>query len=180
MNYTDEELMQKAKAGELKCISTLFDRYQVRLYNFFFQQTRDKGQSEDLTQNVFERIIKYREKYTEKRNFTSWIYAIARNVHMDLYRKKRFDLPGNEHVLRIAEIPDETETIESLHSDRLKLAMTQLKQEEQQILWMTRFEKMKYAEVAEVFQCSEGAIKAKVHRTMKNLKDVFFKIKVDD
>jgi len=172
--------MQRAKAGELHCISTLFERYNVRLYNFFFQQTRDRSQSEDLTQNVFERIIKYRLKYTEKRNFTSWIYTIARNVHMDLYRKKRFDLPGNEAVLRMAEVPDETETIESLHSERLKLAMAQLSKDEQQIIWMTRFEKMKYAEVAQVFECSEGAIKAKVHRTMKNLKNVFFKIRVDD
>ncbi len=172
--------MQRAKAGELKCISTLFDRYHVRLYNYFFQQTRDKGQSEDLTQNVFERIIKYRKKYREKKNFTSWIYAIARNVHMDLYRKKRFDLPGNDKVQRLAEVPNEDETIESLHDNRLKLAMAQLRQDEQQILWMTRFEKMKYAEVAEVFECSEGAIKAKVHRTMKNLKEVFFKIIVDE
>lgn len=179
MNYTDEELMQKAKAGELRYISTLFDRYNVRLYNFFYQQTRDKGQSEDLTQNVFERIIKYRKNYQEKKNFTAWIYAIARNVHMDLYRKKRFDLPGNEKVLAIAEIPQEEETIESLHNDRLKLAMAALSKDEQQILWMTRFEKMKYAEVADVFDCTEGAIKAKVHRTMKNLKDVFFKIKVE-
>ncbi len=172
--------MQKAKAGELKCISILFDRYNVRLYNFFFQQTRDKGQSEDLTQNVFERIIKYRENYTEKKNFAAWIYAIARNVHMDIYRKKRFDLPGNDKVLSIADIPDETLTTEEIHSERLKIAMAQLNQDEQQLIWMTRFEKMKYAEVATVFNCSEGAIKAKIHRTMKNLKEVFFKINIDE
>ena len=115
--------MQKAKAGELRYISTLFDRYNLRLYNFYYQQTRDKGQSEDLTQNVFERLIKYRTKYKEKKNFTAWIYAIARNVHMDLYRKKSFDLPGNDKVLAIAEIPDEEETIETLHNERLKKAM---------------------------------------------------------
>jgi RNA polymerase sigma-70 factor (ECF subfamily) len=116
----------------------------------------------------------------EKKNFTSWIYAIARNVHMDLYRKRRFDLPGNDKVLALAEIPDEEETIETIHHEGLKKAMAQLSHDEQQILWMTKFEKMKYVEVAEVFDCSEGAIKAKVHRTMKNLKDVFFKINMDE
>ncbi len=181
LKQTDEELMQRAKNGEMRCISSLFDRYNVRLYNFFYQQTRDKGQSEDLTQNVFERVIKYRHKYENRSNFTSWIFAIARNVHIDLYRKKRLDLPGNEKVMFIADQPEVVaDSRESLHSARLKAALNKLSPEQQQLIYLTRFEKMKYAEVARIMECSEGAVKVKIHRTMKNLKDVFLKLKIDE
>ena len=180
MNTTDEQLMLNAKTGEMRCISILFDRYNVRLYNFFYQQTRDKGLSEDLTQNVFERVIKYRNKYENRSNFASWIFTIARNVHMDIYKKKRHDLPGDEKVLYMAEINSPAESKESIHEDRLKKALRMLSPDQQQMIYLTRFEKMKYSEVAEIMNCSEGALKVKVHRTMKDLKNVFFKINIDE
>ncbi len=177
---TDEDLMARAKNGEMKCISILFERYNVRLYNFFYQQTRDKNQSEDLTQNVFERLIKYRHQYKAEGKFISWIFSIARNVHIDLYRKQTPDLPGDDKVMSIANTADEPYSEESIHSARLKLAMNTLSGEERQLIYWSRFEKLKYTEMAQILETSEGAIKTKMHRTMKNLKNAFFKIKINE
>lgn len=177
---TDEDLMYRAKNGDMKCISVLFERYNVRLYNFFYQQTRDKIQSEDLTQNVFERLIKYRHQYKAEGKFISWIFSIARNVHIDLYRKQTPDLPGDEKVMSLANQEDEPYSEENFHSTRLKLAMNALSGEERQLIYWSRFEKMKYADMAKMLDTSEGAIKTKMHRTMKNLKQAFFKIQINE
>ena len=172
--------MLQAKAGEMSSMSVLFDRYHVRLYNFFYQQTRDKGQSEDLTQNVFERIIKYRDRYEPKRSFTSWIYTVARNVHMDLYRKKSPTLPGDDKVMALADVPETYHEDLSAEKARLKVAMTHLSSEQQQLIWLTRYEKLKYAQVADMMDCSVGSVKVKIHRTMKALKSAYYKINIDE
>ena len=59
---------------------------------------------------------------------------------------------------------------------QLEQAMQQLSAMQREILVMTRFQKMKYGEVAEILQCSEGAVKVKVHRALKRLRDIFFKM----
>ncbi len=179
---TDEELMLDAKAGKIDCISVLYDRYHTRLYNFFLQQTHDQSQSKDLTQIVFERVIKYREKYVEQGRFTSWIYTVARNVHMDLYRKKREDLPGAAVIHAIAdrqiEVNDDSINDKELEDkDHLKKAMKHLRPEQRELIWLSRYEKLKYAEIAHILGSTEGAVKIKIHRSMKDLKTQFFKIR---
>lgn len=57
----DEHLMQKVKNGDLNSLAPLFEKYHVKLYNFFLRLTRNKDISNDLTQNVFRRIISYRK-----------------------------------------------------------------------------------------------------------------------
>lgn len=170
--------MLEVSKGALDNMSILFDRYNVRLYNFFLQQTRDAVTSEDLTQNVFERVIKYRDRYEQKSTFASWIFAIARNTHMDLYRKKRPHLPGDDQVMTIADRPHE-----ATHDDapleqnqKLKIAMGQLSDEQRELLLLVKYEGLKYAEAAQVLDCSVSALKVRVHRTMKDLRTAFFKM----
>jgi len=59
---------------------------------------------------------------------------------------------------------------------QLERAMQNLPDMQREILVMTRFQKMKYGEVAEILQCSEGAVKVKVHRALKQLRHIFFKM----
>ena len=59
----DENIMQSVSNGGIPQLATLFDRYHIRMYNYFRKMNHDKSLSEDLTQEVFERVIKYRESY---------------------------------------------------------------------------------------------------------------------
>jgi len=61
--------MDRAKHGDLDCLSELFERHHVGLFNFFFYQLKEKAKSEDLTQNVFEKLIKHRDKYDVNKPF---------------------------------------------------------------------------------------------------------------
>src|SRR5687767_14265479 len=83
---TDEVIMEAVKSGNLQQTTLLFERYNKRIYNFLARMTMDRSLAEDLTQNVFFRIIKYRNSYRDGARFQSWIYQIARNVFSDHYQ----------------------------------------------------------------------------------------------
>ncbi len=85
----DEELMLQVREGAGEMLGELFDRYQTPLFNFYAKLTGDRAVSEDLVQEVFLRILKYRQSYKPGTPFRAWVYQIARNARADHYRKQR-------------------------------------------------------------------------------------------
>lgn len=175
--HTDEQLMEQVSQEHLEALSLLFNRYQIPLYNFFYRQNYDGVLSEDLVQMVFERLLKYRQSFVASMTFRAWIYQIARNVRKDHFKKRQrisdFIQPDD---LEIETASIETTISQQENLQQLEIAMQQLPDSQREILVMTRFQKMKYAEVADILQCSEGAVKVKVHRALKHLRNVFFKM----
>ena len=84
---TDHELMIAVRAGEIRRLGDLFERYHRRLYGFFLRLTNRASVSEDLVQIVFYRILKYRHTYRDEGKFSAWIYHLARKVAADHFRK---------------------------------------------------------------------------------------------
>ena len=86
---SDNQLMEDVKTGKVEKLAVLFEKYHVQLFNFFLRLTGNRGVSEDLVQDVFMRILKYRKTYRGQSKFTVWMYQIARNAHIDHLRKKK-------------------------------------------------------------------------------------------
>src|SRR5712671_3770623 len=87
----DEELMFLVRNGVVEMLGVLFDRYQSPLFNFYCKLTGDRSASEDLVQEVFYRILKYRKSYQSGMSFRSWMYQIARNARLDQARRQKPD-----------------------------------------------------------------------------------------
>ena len=86
--------MLLVREGQLSELTELFERYHVPLYNFFFRLTMDGAVSEDLTQNLFYRVLRYRQSFEPASgSFRSWVYRMARNVHVDHLRQEQ-RVPG--------------------------------------------------------------------------------------
>ena len=83
----DHNLMLKVKEGDVDKLNLLYKRYSRRFFGFFYGMTNDGATSEDLVQNVFVRMLKYRHTYKETGDFEVWAFQMARNVHHDHYRK---------------------------------------------------------------------------------------------
>jgi len=60
---TDEQIMQQVASGDIEKSGILFQRYKTAMYNFYLRSTYDQSLSEDLTQQVFIKLIKYRNSY---------------------------------------------------------------------------------------------------------------------
>lgn len=169
---TDEQLMLQVKAGQINRLSVLFQRYQLPLYNFFVRLTQDEPLSEDLTQNVFERILRYRHSYTAEASFRSWLYQIARNVRADHYRLNKIQVDIYTSLPDLSMEADSfLEQMEIREEEKqLEKAISQLKPEYREVLILGWIEKMKYAEVAEILGISEANVKVRMHRAVNQLR----------
>jgi RNA polymerase sigma-70 factor (ECF subfamily) len=175
---TDEIIMEAVKNGELQQVSALFERYNKRIFNFLARMTMDRDLAEDLTQNVFLRIIKYRNSYREGARFQSWIYQVARNVFSDHYQahKNKFsDFVDVEKVSDHLQDPDENEAIDE-REKLLQRSMALLSDEQRELLILTRFQQMKYEDVAAVMDTTVANIKVKVHRAIAKLREHYFEL----
>ena len=176
-NLTDEAIMLKVVNGQVEQLGLLFERYHVRLYNFYLRQVNDQDLSRDLTQNTFERVLKYKHTYRAEMPFKAWFYQIARNVKTDHYKKHKESRPIDEipyeRNLRLSEEDHSLEKKEQLKL--LQDALQRLPEDKREILIMSQLEEMEYAQIAETYQITENHARVRVHRALKALKDVFYK-----
>lgn len=172
---SDEVIMLAVKNEELQKASVLFDRYHKRLYNFFVKISFDRDLGHDLTQNTFMRMIKYRKTYREGHKFSSWIFQMARNIYADHFRKNKpmySDFVEVDEIRQKLEAVDE-EIIRNEEEKLLYISLYKLKPEQREVLILTRFEEMKYSEVAQVLDTSEANVKVKVHRALAALRNEY-------
>ena len=176
--FNDEHLMQKVKIGELDSLAPLFEKYHVKLYNFFLRLTHNKDISNDLTQNVFRRIISYRESYDIQWKFRSWMYQIARNVHLKYHNENKLlksDFYNPEHIKY-----DNKSALEETEFETKKMtlyeALNQLNPEQREMIELSRFQGLKYKEISDITGNSVTAIKVKVHRAIHKLRELYFEL----
>lgn len=175
---TDERLMEAVKSGDLQHASTLFQRYQKPVFNFLARMTMDRTAAEDLTQNVFLRMIKYRNSYREGHTFQSWIYQVARNVFSDHYQKTKRVNSNFVAVEKLkVDVPDGLDALEQEEREaQLHRSLAKLTEEQRELLILTRFQYMKYEEVAVIMDTTVANIKVKVHRAIQKLREHYFEL----
>ncbi|MFT3823951.1 MAG: RNA polymerase sigma factor [Chitinophagaceae bacterium] len=179
--HTDEAIMGQVQAGALADLSQLFDRYNVAIYNFFLRFTLDSQVSEDLTQSLFYRILRYRNSFDAGTgSFRSWMYRMARNLYVDHCKEKQ---RLNGLVKSVADypehIPETEEGFKERDFDRLKEAMARLAPADRELIVLNRYEGLKYAEIAEMRNMSLSAVKVQAHRAIKALRMLYFKQQED-
>lgn len=167
---SDDILMQEVAGGNLDVLRILFDRHHKHIYNFLYKMSGDKFLSEDITQEVFYKVIKYRTSYDNGR-FLSWVFTIARNSLSTHYRR---DKETHKSLDTIEHKYYEEEDGHDEDYSRLQKALNKLETSDKELLVLHRFQKMKYKEMAEITGSTPGAMKTKVSRAMQKLKKIYF------
>jgi RNA polymerase sigma factor (sigma-70 family) len=172
---SDTELMAAVRDGDLVQLGTLFERHHVGLFNFFLRLTGNRQLSEDLVQEAFIRILKYRKTFRQPGEFRPWLYKLARNAVAAHFRKHGRDhLPPGEPEERVCDSPLALDQLERAESARqLRTALMLLPFERREVLLLSRFGELRYDEIAELLGCSVGAVKLRVHRAVRQLREVF-------
>jgi RNA polymerase sigma-70 factor (ECF subfamily) len=177
---TDNAIMLKVKAGDLDKMGLLFERYHRPLYGFLFHMIYHKEGSEDMVQQVFYKMLKYRHTFTGTGEFIHWMYSIARNVLKD--RGKRKQLPmQQEGVEEMADklsggiTPEEYLERKQAKAELYK-AMERLSDDHREVLTLSRFQELKHQEIAQILNISEVAVKTRAHRAMQELKSIYVKM----
>lgn len=178
--FSDTALMMKVKDGDTEKLGLLFERHSKSLFGFFYRMTRRSDISEDLTQNVFMRMLAYRHTYTGEGQFKTWMYRIARNVLSDHHRNDK-KMGERDELVNLDELaPGDTDTISETdqdpeNKDQIQLlwhAMGKLEKTKREILIMNRYQGLTYREIAEIMKSSESAVKVKAFRAMNDLRSL--------
>ena len=175
---TDNELMDKVRGGDLAQLAYLFERHRVKLYNFYLRLTRNRALSEDMVQEVFLRVLRYRHTFRGDGEFTMWMYHIARNVHHDHHAKWKHEQVADA----VLDEPTSSEQSvqEALEADQstkmLQEALARLPIDKRQVLILSRYQGLRYDVIAGILDCSTDAVKVRVHRAMNELREIFFEL----
>lgn len=177
---SDNAIMLQVKAGDIDRMGLLFERHNRALYGFLFHMTHRREASEDMVQNVFYRMLKYRHTFTEESKFTAWMYHIARNVIKDQVKKyelsNKYD-PIDDHEEKIGGGTSADEHLEKKQArNELYDAMRKLNDNDREILTLSRFQELKYPEIGEIMGITAGAAKVRVHRAIQDLKNIYLKM----
>ena len=170
----DEDLMLQVREGVGEMLGVLFDRYQSPLLNFYCRLTGDRTASEDLVQDVFFRILKYRHSYRPGTPFRAWMYQIARNARQDYHRKHPQSLPFEPEMSPAVLSTDSADADQQ--AALLHRALLMLPDAKREVLVLSRFQELKYEEIARLLDCEVGTVKVRIHRALRELRGIFEKL----
>ena len=178
---TDEQLIQWVADGDTSCLATLFERHHQAVYQFCLQLTRQPAQSEDLTQEVFIRVLKKAGSFRGDGLFKAWMFNIARNITLDHLRqaRRRSSEPLNDSIIE-SQLSDERSAEQSAAgSQKMSLvmqALAVLPAAAQQVILLGRFHFENYDELGEALGCNAGAARVRMHRAMAQLNSAYAEI----
>ncbi len=170
--------MLQVKTGDIEQLGELFERYKKPLFGFFYRSTRNPSLCDDLVQNVFLRLLKYRSSFTGNGKFTTWMFGVAHNVFLD-HCSKSGRLKSIEDLNENSFISDENLANDVIEDEQIKLlnsALNKLSDEQRELLILSKYQGLKYKDIAEILNCTEGTVKVRVFRALNELKDIYLKM----
>jgi RNA polymerase sigma-70 factor (ECF subfamily) len=168
---TDEDLMLQVRNGAGETLGVLFDRYHTPLFNFYCKLTGNRSLADDLVQEVFLRILRYRQSYQPGTPFRAWIYQIARNARIDHFRKVRPQTELEPDMLPPVKPTDSAQ--EQQESAMLHSALMRLPEEKREVLILSRFQELKCEEIARLVGCEVTTVRVRIHRALQELRQIF-------
>ena len=172
MNETEKlnEIISGCKQGNNEAFSKLIDLYSDRCYGYFYRLTGDANISNDLLSDLFLRLVEKIGSFSGS-SFNNWIFTVASNIFRDYlrqkYRRQKL-LDGKIDQLQ-HETPDRV--LDSELTDKLQKNIAKLDDDSAELLMLRYYGQLSFKELAEVRKVPIGTVLAKVHRSIKRLKE---------
>jgi len=168
------ELIARAQRGDVEVIGELYSNYHLDIFRYLFYRVGEKETAEDLTSEVFIRMIRALGGYRQQRvPFDAWLFQIARNLAIDYLRK----LNVRKHLSLEEEMVSETEDIDGtverrLTSDRLVKALERLNEDQRDVIVMRFVNGMRIEQVAQALNKSVDSIKGLQRRGLLAMREI--------
>ncbi|MES2811726.1 MAG: sigma-70 family RNA polymerase sigma factor [Bacteroidota bacterium] len=178
-----KQYIDKAKLGDQVAFTFLLDKYWNEVYGFMLQRTENETDAEDIAIETFSKAFDKIATYNPEFQFNTWLIAIAKNVHIDLLRKKKSSLfvDINDEDDNIAyDVADDSPSAEDQliidqNLSRLLQFIKQLKPAYQEVIQMRYFQEMSYQEIADDLNEPLNNVKIKLLRAKKLLAEIISK-----
>ncbi len=173
----EQEIMNQLKdpKARRKAFEQLVNQYSEQLYWQVRRIVLIHEDADDVLQNVFLKAWSKLDTFNQESKISTWLYRIALNESLDFMRKKKTQMVSSDD--------DEAMVGSTLMADdyfngteaeaMLQEAIAQLPEVQRTVFNMRYFDDMKYSEISEILQTSEGSLKASYHIAVKKISDFF-------
>ncbi|MBM7108606.1 RNA polymerase sigma factor SigX [Brevibacillus laterosporus] len=160
----DEDIKQQ--------VLLIYEQYYLDVYHFLLYYTGNQNDTEDLTQEVFVRVIRSLARYENRANLKTWLFAIAKHIAIDYHRKKRWKSLFSIDVLKKHVSSDglPEKEVESWEEEQeLIRAIQKLPQHYRMVVILRGIQGYSVRETASIMDYSESQVKVTLHRALKKL-----------
>jgi RNA polymerase sigma-70 factor (ECF subfamily) len=166
-----EVTMARYQQGDLAAATELVHRLSPQLHRFFLVQFASRSEADDLLQETWLRVHKVRHTYRAGEPLLPWLYAIARHIRVDHYRKAQRTTAREDRLENLPQLaaahPSESHPSESMD---LKTLLSPLPESQREVIEMLKVAGMSLEEVARATSSSVGSVKQKAHRAYERLR----------
>lgn len=176
---SDEELIGRLARGDLEALEELYRRYARPVFSLALRVLGDGPESEEVTQDVFERAWRHARSYDQARGrAATWLLSMAHHVSVDALRRKQRrpqTVAGESGVLALQLIADPGRDVAEIADERLdgyeiRRALRALPVAQRQAIELAFFGGMSHMEIAAMLGDPLGTVKARIRRGMERLR----------
>jgi RNA polymerase sigma-70 factor (ECF subfamily) len=188
MSDPDVVLMLRFKDGDYEAFGKLVGKYTRPLVNYFYFQCGDRDRAEECTQELWSKIFRSRSDYLPRATFATYVFRVARNLWIDVYRAGARrpstatlsgdpdeDSGGAPLSDRLADVsgPDPGEVLESRElAGILARALGRLPPEMREVFVLAEVEELPYAEIASTLGIPVGTVKSRMFNAVRRLREI--------
>jgi RNA polymerase sigma-70 factor (ECF subfamily) len=163
-------LMILYQRGDATAVTALVESLSPQLYRFFASQMGSRTDAEDMLQDAWLRIHRARHTYRPSEPLLPWVYAIARRVRVDNYRKRQRIESRETSAYVLSELPVHEEETSNLPP--FEELVASLPESQREVLNMLKVNGLSIEEVARATSSTVGAVKQKAHRAYERLRSL--------
>jgi len=172
----DDQMLAQRARHDPEAFGVLYERHIGAIYRYVYYRVGNTEDAEDLTARVFTRALKHMRNYSDRGvPFSAWLYRIAHNVVANYHRdnSRHPSVPLDDMELHGAHHDDADAKIDvDRQRDRLIRAIALLPEDRQQLVVLKFVQQLQNAEIGQIMNRSEGAVKSLYHRTLGQLREV--------
>lgn len=166
----DEPALVRLAQADSEAFSLLYDRYVQRVYRYCFYRTNHAPDAEDLTAQIFLAALEGLPRYRQDGHFAGWLFSIARRKVADHHRRVPY-VPMEEAMLPPVPADFEADLEKHQRRERLLEQVRALGEEERELLHLRYVAELSFAEMANLLQKHEEAVKKSLYRLVRRLKE---------
>ncbi len=177
---SDRVLLNNYLSGDRSAISELIERHSKRVRSYIGMMVKDDDVADDIFQETFIKAVKVIDegRYTDSGKFLSWILRIAHNRVLDYFRREKHSRQVNESeagydvigTMRFSEPTAEDIMVHGEMEQTIRDLITQLPEEQQEVVRLRYYSKLSFAEIAEHTEVSINTALGRMRYALINLR----------
>lgn len=180
MELTDDELAAAFRAGDAEALGLLMERHKAAVYGYLLRLTGRQDAAEDIFQEVFLKLVRNPAAYGERERFRAWLFTVARNAAMDLFRREgtRAEVPlhgegelaGPVDYAASPEPGPEAAAGNKELGERIAAALGRLSEDQREVFYLRHYSGLSFKDIAGLLGLPIGTVLARMSRAAAQLR----------